>query len=217
MQIKQNILLLYFLISFFNSFSQTYFYDVGGSFGFNAFLKGNNKPSIFSTKKELTFAYYPDTQKGFRTGVSYANELEGSKALFIFPAYFAYRSEIKKPNGEIVLDSFSDLMNAIFPQRIELNLGPAFGFISRIDNYQGVAPTNNQYFQNEYVADRKIVMSLDFGIRPSYVLGRVNLFISLYAGLLISRNFIYTSDNIELMGIRPNIIVKGDFGISFAF
>jgi hypothetical protein len=220
-RIKISLIFSLMLLTFECSFSQTYPSDLGVSTGFSAMVNNQGSPSLFMPKTSINFCYSPDLKNGIRTGISYSNNIEGCNALIEIPVYYSFKTKKETSKGIQDAESISGLISNIIatfiPRRVEFNVGPSFGFINRYSNYQKVSPVSNSYFSNEFVGDRNFIFSLDVIIRPSYVIGRVNISVGLGAGYLFSKNYIYSSDNSNFQGLRPTIQLKGDIGISFSF
>ncbi len=203
------------------SLSQIRNYEVGASMGFTAITNNQRNPSLFFQKTTVSFGYHPDLKHGIRTGLSYSNSVEGCDEVFEIPLYYSYKSKSERSHGVISASSISEfvfqVIGLLLPHRVELSVGPAIGYIKRNNDYFKVNSSNNQYYSDEFVADRKISLSFDIGAKPSYAIGPVNIYFGFGIGYLLTKNFKYVSDNPNLSGNRPGFIIKGDVGLSVSF
>lgn len=205
------------LISTLATFSQIRNYEVGASVGFGAIIIKKQRTSLFIPKSTISYSYHPDSRHGFRTGISYSNNVEGCDEIFEIPIYYSYKTKSKHDPEIKSVSSILDLFSFLFPQRVEFFLGPTLGYIKRKDDYLFATSSNNQYYSDEFVADRKISLSIEIAVKPSYQIGPVNIYYSFGVGYLLTRNFKYISDNPLLRGKRPCFNLKGDVGLSISF
>lgn len=198
------------------SFSQIRNYEVGASVGFGALVIEQHRPSLFIPKTVLSFSYHPDLKHGFRTGLSYSNSVEGCDEIVEIPLYYSYKTKSER-NHEVSISSLSDLIGLLLPHRVELNVGPSIGYLKRNGDYSKAASSNNQYYSDEFVADRKISLSFDIYAKPSYAIGPVNIYLGFGVGYLFTKNFRYVSDDPILKGNRPGFKINGEVGLSISF
>ncbi len=217
---KQTLLIIsifLFILFPFTGLSQIRNYEIGASMGFGAVIIKQQRPSLFIPKSSLSYSYHPDSKHGFRTGISYSNNVEGCDEIFEIPIYYSYKTKSKHDHEIKSISSILDLFGLLFPQRVEFFVGPSLGYIERKDDYFNATSANNQYYSDEFVADRKISLSFDISAKPSYQIGPVNIYFSFGVGYLLTRNFKYVSDNPFLSGKRPCFNIKGDIGLSISF
>ena len=223
MRNRNKSVLLFFILFLISELcnAQIYTYELGISHGFSAMVSNGKSPALFLPRTTINFCYSPDLKNGIRTGLSYSNNYEASDYNIEIPVYYSFKTKKQVGKTSEEEDSYngliSDIIRTFVPRRAEFNVGPAFGFIKRYSNYQKVMPSSNQYFSNEYVADRSLIISLDAMMRPTYVVGRVNIVLGIGISYLITRNYIYSSSNLNYRGLRPWLQLKGDVGISFSF
>jgi hypothetical protein len=181
-------------------------YCIGYEMGALGFMSKQNAPDMFSQYNSLTFAYFGDLRNGIRTGLDFATELDGAKNSFIIPVYYAYRSQPKVERR--VVETFSDLLYAIFPSRFELNVGPCFGYFTK---------NNNNITNNEFRVRREMLFSINAGLRPSFQIWRFNLGVNLNVGYIPTKNFRYYSSNEYENGLTTNWMVHIGGSLTYSF
>ncbi len=222
MKIIKSITLFFFLLVIPRIiFSQIRNYEIGSSVGFGALVIEQHSPSLFIPKTSVSFGYHPDLKHGLLTGISYSNSVEGCDEVFEIPLFYSYKSKSERNHGVISASSFSELIfqiiGQILPHRVEFCVGPTLGYINRNSDYLKATSSNNQYYSDEFIADRKISLSFDIYAKPSYAIGPVNIYLGFGVGYLITKNFKFVSDDPFLSGKRPCFNVKGDVGLSISF
>lgn len=181
-------------------------YCFGYEIGALGFISKQNAPDMFNQYNSLTIAYFGDLRNGIRTGLDYATELEGTDNSFIIPIYYAYRSQPRLEKR--VVETFSDLLYAVFPSRFEINVGPSFGYFAK---------SKKSITDNEFRVQREVLFSINAGIRPSFQIWRFNLGVNLNVGYIPTKNFRYYSTNEYENGLTTKWIVHIGGYLTYAF
>lgn len=181
-------------------------YCFGYEIGALGFISKQNAPDMFSQYNSLTIAYFGDLRNGIRTGLDYTTELEGADNSFIFPIYYAYRSQPRIEKR--VVEKFSDLLYIIFPSRFEINVGTNLGYFTK---------SKNAISDSEFRVRREVLFSINAGLRPSFQIWRFNLGVNLNVGYIPTKNFRYYSINEYENGLTTNWMLHIGGYLTYAF
>jgi len=181
----------------------------------------NNTNIIIGTTYDFQTAYYFKRNLGIRTGINLAQDLDGADKFISIPVYLAYRTDIHRrfqPNFETCNDFLLSLILFIFPNNLEFNVGPNFGYFSERSGLHTISTDGGKnYYSEGYKLNSNMAFSLDAGIKGKLYIWRIGLVGSFTVCYMPTKNFTFQSPNKELNGLSPHTFVRGTLGLTFNF
>lgn len=185
--------------------------DIGLEFGINGMfgkegIDGNSSPFL-----GISGAYFYDLRNGVRVGISKYYDYIGTPYGYLFPMYFAHRSESRRSNEPIEFETFGDFILQLFthliPNRAEFNAGPVFGYFK----------STNQPITDGYKLNNPIYLAVNAKFRLTFQIWRINLGGSFGANYIPSKNFYLVSPDPMLNGNRTSWSLEAGAILSFCF
>lgn len=199
-----------------------FFHDISIGYGLFASLNSDAHQNLVGNKLSLQTAYFYTSHLGFRSGISFINDLEPTNKFYELPIQFVYRTPVDKSffiGGTV--NSIGDLIFKILigflPRQTDFHIGINLGYIEP-DNNLGLSSINGGPFvQRGFVTEQRFVATLDAGLRLQYKIKRFGIVGAPYVSYLLTQNFKYYSDTGYDLGYRPKWFMNISVGLSYQF
>lgn len=221
---KLHLCLIFLIIHSFSVIAQEddepmyYLHEINVDYGVMASMDTQLNHIIGNTYNFQT-AYFYKVNTGFRVGLNLAKDFEGANSYYSIPLYFAYRTDIKRrlsPNIETCGDFLFSVLLLLFPNNLEFNIGPNFGYFTDETNLLRKSSDGGKTYYNEgFRLKNKFSFSLDAGLKGKLYIWRIALVGGVSIAYMPTRNFIFQSPNKDLNGFRPKIFGQATIGMAF--
>ncbi len=226
-RVKMKSLFTLLLIALFvNSYAQEknqqmFFHEIGFDYGIMASLNSAEHENYLGNKYTLHTTNYYLENFGFRTGISYINDLEGTSKFFEVPLHFVYRTKVNRDfyiggTVETIEELLFKLVLGLMPRQGEFYGGINLGYIEP-GNYMRLAPNGVDWIKEGFHTERRFVTTLDAGLRLNYKIWRFNIIGVPYVSYLLTENFKYYSESGFDQGYKPKWFMNATVGLSFQF
>lgn len=198
-----------------------YFHEIGFDSGLFASLNSVEYENYVGTKYTLQTSYYYLQNFGFRTGLSYINDLEGTKKFYQLPIHFLYRTKVNRSfyiGGSV--DSIEELIFklilGLLPSQGEFYGGINLGYVEP-DNSLSLSSNGTDWIKQGFQTERRFVTSMDLGLKLNYKIWRFNLSAVPYVSYLLTENFKFYSESLNNNDYKPKWFMNIAIGLSFQF
>ncbi len=223
----RKIFLIYFLLFTSvsiaqNDYSETYFHDISFDYGLFASLNSDEHQNLVGNKYSLQTAHFYTDKLGIRTGISFINDLEGTKKFYEIPIQFVYRTPVDKSfyiGGTVhsIEDLIFKIILGLIPRQTDLHIGTNLGYIEP-DNYLGLSSINGGSFvQRGFLTEQRFVATADLGLRLNYKIKRFAIVAAPYVSYLITENFRYYSEAGLDHGYKSKWFMNISIGLAYQF
>lgn len=187
-----------------------YMNEVSIDIGLHAALTGGVNPNLTGIRYDFQYAHFFVEKYGgtfgARSGFNLIN-MDNNTRQYQIPLYAAFSGEIKSVSTSYyetrsLNGLFFDLLLLLIPKRIELNIGPSFGWIS----------ASNDTRQEIYRLNQRFAVSLDAQCRLTFRIWRFGLVGTIGASYSPVNNFELRKDN-----YHPHWFCKATGGLLFRF
>jgi hypothetical protein len=183
-----------------------------------------HQPSQFGYTLNVSTSHSFYKKMGYRVGVNYIKDFEGTDALISAPIYLNYRTRVGRDEYLVIdAESFSELLFQVIvwllPKNLELFAGGNVGVIRPgvgvSNNYQWETVPYNQGF----VLSKEFYSAIEGGFRMNYRIWRFAVSLSPTVSYSLTKNFTFESENnlSSFTGYSPRWFVRATVGLSFAF
>ncbi|MDR2056769.1 MAG: hypothetical protein LBP83_00495 [Dysgonamonadaceae bacterium] len=197
-----------------------YFHDVTLERGL--FIPTDNNHLSNGSVTALSGSYFLNDKFGFRSGISYISEMDGSQMYWKVPLLFAFRTTTIPFNDdtdmdfETARDYLVYLLLNVIPKRFEFNAGPSLGYMTPYSLYYSSGETLTLPSETTRLRYR-FASSIDANMRMIYQIGQLGLYINMGISYLWTRNYIYFETKPYRKESRPAWLANLSLGVSFRF
>lgn len=168
--------------------------------------------------------YYFSPAIGLHSGVKISDNLEGSDRYFACPIYISAGKTFHPDGNHSITPDLSNgrdfifsMLGALRPGRLAVYAGPTLGSIQPSSSITMSKAADGDLYKNGYTTDTHFALTLDAGIRASYMIWRFALDFNFGASYLATNNIRFESEIHPQNGYQPDWFVNISGGLSFHF
>jgi hypothetical protein len=199
-----------------------YFYDIALGGGLYISTDDNSFPP--GTVISLSGSYFLNDKIGFRSGVSYITQLEGSNEYLKIPLLVAFRTAsfrydwLDQTEPENLGEFFTHFLLTIIPTRFEINAGPSLGYMTPNPVSTYTYQIGKEVLLETSEINQRFASSLEANFRISYQIWRICLTGNLGINYLWTKNYNHQVFRpTENSNTKPSWFANLSFGGSFRF
>jgi hypothetical protein len=140
-------------------------------------------------------SHFFNDKLGFRSGISFISEMDGSSMYLKIPLLFSFRTGAVSfsENNDVEFESFQEilidfLLNAL-PKRFEFNIGPSLGYMQPRTDSTRISLDGGEWMLAETIETRhRFASTLDANMRMTYQIWRIGLNINVGISYLWTKN-----------------------------
>ena len=215
------------IIASFKSIAQqeeekTYYNDFSVEYGLFASLNSKEFENLVGNKLNIKYSHFFYNDFGYRTGISYINNFEGSDQFYSVPIQLVYRTPIDKSfwiggSVESIEELIFKIILGLVPRQTDFHGGMTVGYI-KPDNSIGYLVLNDgSLVQEGFQVNRRFFSTFDLGMRLNYKIKRVGVIIAPNINYVLSKNFKYYSGMGNNDGYTPQWFLSITLGLNYRF
>lgn len=197
-----------------------YFYDIALESGIYIPIE-NSFPSGSITS--LSGSYFWNDKLGVRSGVSLITGMDGSDKYFKVPFLFSFRTRTFTSdwNSDEDYENFGEMLVSlllhVLPTRLELNIGPSFGYMTPGDSETYTYINGKEVLRETADIRHRFASSLDANARLSFQFWRICVTGNFGVNYLLTRNYDYRLYTPREEKHHPSWFANLGLGVSYRF